>query len=102
VLGPDVEGCVSGFERLLLLGEDTGRLEMGWETSASFGEKVTPAVELGVLGGSQLRKQNLYRSLKTDFLRSRSHGDLTTYSLNSSTNEKSFIASSTNIFNLSM
>jgi hypothetical protein len=54
VLGPDVvEGCVLGFERLLLLGEDTGRLEMGWETSASFGGIVaalTPAVELGVLG----------------------------------------------------
>ena len=51
VLGPDVEGCVLGFERLLLLGEDTGRLEMGWETSASFGGIVaalTPAVELGV------------------------------------------------------
>jgi hypothetical protein len=66
VLGPNVESCVLGFEGLLSLGEDKGRLEMGWEASASFGEIVAaltllpPAVELG----SQLRKQNLYQSLE--------------------------------------
>jgi hypothetical protein len=84
---------VSGFERLLSLGEDTGRLEMGWEASSSFGGIVaalTPAVELGVLGVNSENKI-CTRALKTDFLKSRSLGDLTTYSLNSSTNEKSLM-----------